>query len=495
MPPQSQAFPADGAEATVRTEEPGLNRSPDLRSVNEMTMHESELEPKKQSPVWCPHGVALGVTVLLAAFTARGAAPDVRRDPTVEVVERVMPCVVNIGTEEIVEYRDPFEEMFREFWGPYHRRREREARYSLGSGVIIDEEGYVLTNLHVVQRARRVWVQLADGRKFEARPIVGTTRSDVALLRLVTQAGEKFQAVRLARDDDLLLGETVLALGNPFGLGGSVSRGILSSKNRRPPLENEPLDIADWLQTDAAINPGSSGGPLINLRGELIGLNVAIYREGQGIGFAIPIKHVAEALSDIFTPEVQESLWFGARLRPGAVPLKVSRVQAGSPADRAGLRPNDQIVQVNGKAPQDFFDATELISQSPKKEAALTVQRGSERRTLRVKLAPLAEVIREKIGLSVQELTPELAAKFGYGLREGLLVADVEDNGPAARADVQAGYLITAIDRQRTLDLLSAAEVLAAKKQGDAVELGLAVWQQRGPFAARREGGATVRVR
>jgi S1-C subfamily serine protease len=339
-----------------------------------------------------------------------------------------------------------------------------------------------------VQRARRVWVQLADGRKFEAKPLVGTTRSDVALLRLDTKGGEKFQAVQFAKDDDLLLGETVLALGNPFGLGGSVSRGILSSKNRRPPLESEPLDIADWLQTDAAINPGSSGGPLINLRGELIGLNVAIYREGQGIGFAIPIKHVAEALSDIFTPEVQESLWFGARLRPGPVPLKVTRVQAGSPAEKAGLRADDQIVQVNGKRPNDFFDGT-------KTEAALTVQRGNDRRTLTVKLAPLAEVVRQKIGLSVQELTPELAAKFGYGARDGLLVASVEDNGPAAQADVQAGYLITALDRQRTLNLLNAAEVLAAKKKGDAVELGLAMWQQRGPFTARREGAVTVRVR
>jgi len=437
----------------------------------------------------------LGITVLLTSLAAQGAEADVRRDATVEAVERVMPCVVNIGTEEIVEYRDPFEDMFREFWGPYYRRREREAHYSLGSGVIIDEEGYVLTNLHVVQRARRVWVQLADGRKFEAKPLVGTTRSDVALLRLDTTGGEKFQAVHLAKDDDLLLGETVLALGNPFGLGGSVSRGILSSKNRRPPLENEPLDLADWLQTDAAINPGSSGGPLVNLRGELIGLNVAIYREGQGIGFAIPIKHVAEALSDIFTPEVQGSLWFGARLRPGPAPLTVTRVQTGSPAEKAGLRADDQIVQVNGKRPKDFFDGTELISQSPKKEAALTVQRGNDRRTLTVKLAPLAEVVRQKIGLSVQELTPELAAKFGYGVGDGLLVANVEDRGPAAQADVQTGYLITALDRQRTLNLLNAAEVLAAKKQGDAVELGLAVWQQRGPFASRREGTVTVRVR
>ena len=150
---------------------------------------------------------------------------------------------------------------------------------------------------------------------------------------------------------------------------------------------------------------------------------------------------------------------------------------------------------MNGTTPKDFFDGTELLSRSPKREAALTVQRGKERRTLTVKLAPLADVIRQKLGVSVQELTTELAAKFGYGLREGLIVSDVEEGGPAARADVQAGYLMTTIDRQRTPDLLSAAELLAAKKPGDEVELGLTVWQQRGPFTSRREGAVTVRVR
>ncbi len=236
----------------------------------------------------------------LAVMPLDGAEPDARRDATVAAVEQVMPCVVNIATETIVEYSDPFEQMLREFWGPYYRRRQPNTQYSLGSAVIIDEDGYVLTNLHVVRRASKVWVKLADGREFETEPtIVVNLRIDVAVLKLKTKEGERFKAVKFAKDDDLLLGETVLALGNPFGLGGSVSRGILSSKNRRPAIEGEPLDVADWLQTDAAINPGSSGGPLINLKGELIGLNVAIYREGHGIGFAVPIKQVTEALSSV----------------------------------------------------------------------------------------------------------------------------------------------------------------------------------------------------
>jgi serine protease Do len=438
----------------------------------------------------------LGLALSLTAPAARSATePDLRRDATVEAVERVMPCVVNIATEEIVEYRDPFEDMFREFWGPYYRQRPREARYSLGSGVIIDEDGYVLTNLHVVQRATKVWVQLSDGREFEARPIVGTTRTDVALLKLTLKAGEKFRAVRFARDDDLLLGETVLALGNPFGLGGSVSRGILSSKNRRPPLEKEPLDIADWLQTDAAVNPGSSGGPLVNLRGELIGLNVAIYREGQGIGFAIPIKQVAEALSGIFTPEVQKSLWFGARIRSGSAALSLTAVLPASPAAKAGLKAGDRILQVNSRVPKDFIQCTDLISASPKGEAALLVERGGDRRAFTVRLLPLGDLLRQRLGLSVQELTPELAAKFGFNPRDGLVVSDVEPDGPASRADVEPGCLVTGIEGQRTPDLFTAAELLGARKPGDRVELNLAIRQQRGPFARVNQGTVALRMR
>ena len=151
------------------------------------------------------------------------------------------------------------------------------------------------------------------------------------------------------------MGETVLALGNPFGLGGSVTKGILSSKNRRPSTGNEPLDVGDWLQTDAAINPGNSGGPLVNLRGELIGLNVAVYREqdgqrGMGVGFSIPVKQVSAAVARFFTPEATHALWFGARIstsRPG--PLTVVNVQPTSPAEKAGLLKGDQIVQVNGE--------------------------------------------------------------------------------------------------------------------------------------------------
>ena len=182
----------------------------------------------------------------------------------------------------------------------------------------------------------------------------------MALLQIRATKGEKFTAVKFAADDDLLLGETVLALGNPFGLGGSVSRGILSSKSRRPATENEPLDVLDWLQTDAAINPGNSGGPLINLRAELIGINVAVFREGQGIGFAIPVKRISEALSEIFTPETIRSLWFGARFRSETNGFAALSVQHSSPAERGGLRVGDLVLRVDGKVARSLIDLNRL---------------------------------------------------------------------------------------------------------------------------------------
>jgi len=298
-----------------------------------------------------------------------------------------MPAVVNVRTETIVERHDPFERLLKEFWGPHYRQRGSETTYSLGSGVIIDEDGWVLTNFHVVNRATKVFVRMADGRELEAEPVVGTPFTDVALLRIHNPKRERFATIKFASDDDLLLGETVIALGNPFGLGGSVSRGILSSKSRRPPSESEPLEVEDWLQTDAAINPGNSGGPLVNLRGELIGVNVAVYREGQGIGFAVPVRRISAALAEISAPEVLKSLWFGARVRPGSAPLTVSSVQGESPAGRAGVRTGDQILQINGQAPSSFLEFNrQLADAGTARTISLLVRRGNARKEINLRL-------------------------------------------------------------------------------------------------------------
>jgi S1-C subfamily serine protease len=419
----------------------------------------------------------------------------------VEAVQKVMPCVVNIATEEVVAVRDPLEDMFREFFDPYYRRRQPNTQYSLGSGVIIDEEGIVLTNFHVVNRARRIWVKLADGREFECEKISSTQLSDVALLRIKAKKDDKFTAVKLAADDDLLVGETVLALGNPFGLGGTVTRGILSSMSRRPPRDNEQLDVLDWIQTDAAINPGNSGGPLVNLRGEMIGMNVAIYREAQNIGFAVPIKRVAAAISEIYSPEYMAKLWFGARIRPGGLPLQVTSVQTESPAGKASLRAGDLITHLNGKKPRSFTDFVgQLIEIKDEADLELSIQRGSEKRTIRLRQVPEdtffnAELIRKKLGLSVQELTPELAVGMGLGRLEGLLIGGVDKTGPASEAGFERGMLITALDDQRTSSVVTAAKLVYGKRKGEKVKFNLIIPRQRGPFLDLRQVAIELTVR
>ena len=424
---------------------------------------------------------------------ARGAAAtslltDVRRDAAVEAVQLVMPAVVNIATETVVQIGDPIENLFREFFDPYYRKRPPNTQHSLGSGVIIDEEGFVLTNYHVVGRASRITVKLMDGREFEADRVNFSSLTDVALLKIRTTNSVRFAAVKFAGDDDLLLGETVLALGNPFGLGGSVSKGILSSKSRRPAAENEPLDVLDWLQTDAAINPGNSGGPLVNVRGELIGINVAIHREGQGIGFAIPVKRLSTALSDIYSPEGLESLWFGARVRPGGAPLQVMSVQVESPAGKAGLRAGDRILQVNGKTPRGFMDfIAELRSVKDKRDATLMVDSAGERKRIEVRMVPEktffnADMIRRRIGASVQELTPELAQSFGFARVDGLLVAGVERGSPAEAADLQRGMVISRIDSETTTSVLATAKKLYGKAKGEKIQVEIVYPRRRGPF-------------
>src|ERR1017187_2795964 len=385
-------------------------------------------------------------------FAAVPESFDIRRDATVEAVEQVMPSVVNIATKNMVPVRDPFDEVYRQFWG--RRQTDSDFSYSLGSGVVIDEAGYLLTNDHVVRRADKIAVKFCTGTNvYSATVVASDPKSDVALLKLNAAPGEKFKAIQFAREDDLLLGETVLALGNPFGLGGSVTRGILSSKSRVLPKEGESLDIPNWLQTDAPINLGNSGGPLVNLRGELIGINVAVLNEvegqrAQGIGFAIPIRRVLEALSDIFPTEFVKSYWFGARVKVGTTPLVITAVQAQSPAGKAGVKAGDAILHVNGKAPKSFIDFADLLAAGAGSEVKLDLQRGTALKEIAVQLVPEKSVfnagmIRDRLGLNLEELTPQVAARYGVGAAEGFLVTGVEEDSQAAKAGLQRGMLVT----------------------------------------------------
>jgi serine protease Do len=417
------------------------------------------------------------------APAATVAQDDIRRDTTVRVIEQVMPSVVNIRTRTVVPVQDPFEAMFRRFYG----QQPSDTMTSLGSGVIIDENGYLLTNDHVVRRAQTIGVQFNTGTNlYEATIIASDAKRDVALLKIKARPGEKFRTIRMAREDDLLLGETVLALGNPFGLGGSVSRGILSSKNRTMPEEGAPLNIPNWLQTDAPINPGNSGGPLINLKGELIGLNVAVFnqtQEGQpvqGIGFAIPIRLVQEALGDILPTEFVKSFWFGARIKVGSYPLVVTSVQPDSPASKAGLKTGDIILQVNGKVPRSFIEFGDLLAARADAENAITIRRGTDVNDLKVKLVPdtvlfNAAMLRKKLGLTLEPVTRGNATVF--------VVSDVEANSPAGEAGLEKNMVITAVDGQVPGDIKSFAKMLNEKKRGEGVVINLLIPQRAGYWA------------
>jgi len=438
--------------------------------------------------------------LLATTRLAGGAAEaDVRRDAAVLATEQVLPSVVNIATESVIEYHEWYDDLLRRFYGRQGSPMREEQ--SLGSGVIIDDEGYVLTNYHVVRRATRIQVKLWDGREYEAEQIVATEGTDVALLKLKSKPGEKFKAIRIAPDDDLLLGETVLALGNPYGLGGAVTKGILSSKNRRPSKGNEPLDVQDWLQTDAAINPGNSGGPLVNLRGELIGLNVAVYMDeqgqrGMGVGFSIPVKQISAALSRFFIPEVTDSLWFGAQIKPGAGSLMIASVQSGSPAAKSGLRSGDQLLEVNGHRPQNPMVCNRLLVSGENHSCSLVVARGSEHRTFNVRLMSLEDLVREKLGLTLLEGAPKPARQVTVPVSESLYIEEVDKKGPADVAGLQRGYMVTAIEGQKANSLRAVAVVLAEAKKGDTVNLSLVVPRRLGSsYVEFRQGTVAVEVR
>jgi S1-C subfamily serine protease len=418
---------------------------------------------------------------------------DVRRDATVLAVEQVLPAVVNVSARTWVDRGgDDFQRLIEEYYG---YRRQPRAEFSRGSGVVIDPEGYVLTNVHVVADVDDIMIQFIDrNESLPAERIALSATKDIALLKIKAPPGRRFKAVKFAREDDLLLGETVMALGNPFGLGGSVSRGILSSKTRRAPEsvpEGTRLAIEDWLQTDAAINPGNSGGPLVNLRGELIGINVAVLRTetgAQGIGFAVPIKRVNEALAEALTGESVQGLWFGARLQPGTRPLTVRSVQEGSPAAASGLEAGDVILEVNGRPAGSLIEFNRaLVAAGAQRDLRLLVRRAASSRTLNLRLVEERKVfdaayVRRRLGALVEPV------------EGGLAVVGVDADGPAARR-LGSGMYLVGLDGQPTTEVMTLAKALHGKPRGAVVQLEVVSFEQRGFFTRRRQGQVSLKLR
>lgn len=435
----------------------------------------------------------------------------------IEVVNRAKPAVVQITTTRSVPTSrsqrsfDFFgEDDFFEFWfGPRERREqqeraepeEQEEVRGLGSGVIVSEEGYILTNNHVIERAEDIAVVLPNGREYKATVVgkdAGRQGTDLAVLKI---DGNDLPTLPLGNSEELQIGEWVIAIGSPFGLAQTVTRGMVSAKGRMSP----GIDIAytDFIQTDAAINRGNSGGALINIRGELIGINTAIATGGGlsygnvGVGFAIPTNLAKRIMTQLIDKGEVERGWLGVSLQPQPIDYDlaeklnletprgalITQVYKGTPAHKAGIRRGDVIVEFDKVAIRDMNHLRHVVAAASVGETTevKVIRKGTEK-ILKVKLekrtqevlakfrsrgepfAPDEEDVGVFANIYVQALTSELAARYGYAGETGVIVAAVERRSPAARAGIGVGTLIQEIEGVEITNLKDYREQIKAVK-------------------------------
>lgn len=403
-----------------------------------------------------------------------------------DLAEMARPGVVNIRTERTVKdggrvfrhfFGDPFggnrRHPFEDFFGPFSDQPQRDYRQrSLGSGFLIDAEGYIVTNNHVIEDADQIKVRLSNGEEYEGEVVGRDPNTDLALIKI--KGAKELTPLVLGDSEELKVGSWVVAIGSPFGLEQTVTAGIVSAKKRV--IGAGPYD--DFIQTDASINPGNSGGPLLDLQGRVVGINTAIVASGQGIGFAIPInmaKTIVNQLKDKgevtrgwlgvaiqdVTPELAE--YYGLEQRKGVL---VTQVFEGDPADQAGVRQNDIIISINDQPVATGRELSAIIANTPVGEKTkITLVRDGRQRTLTAVVAKredqevraaVEQRESDALGLQVAELTPERAQQFGLDKDEsGVLVMDVENGGRAENAGVRAGDIIKGINRQKVDDLKS----------------------------------------
>jgi S1-C subfamily serine protease len=413
--------------------------------------------------------VGLTTAAALAALPALAVAPDEteprRRSHIVEMVEKVAPAVVNIATDQRVENpfgSSRFGALLQEFFDlPEGGPRERFVPNSLGSGVIIRPEGYVATNEHVILGASRIRVTLKDGRTFLAEVVGTDPDSDLAVLKLSDDG--PFPAVRMGRSDDLLIGETVIAIGNPYGFSSSVTTGVVSATGRS--IESGDMVFNDYIQTDALINPGNSGGPLLNINAELIGVNNAVYAPAQGIGFAIPVNRVRRVVEDLIDYGQVRHPWFGFLVEeyalepsPGQIQqtagLRARLVFIDSPADRVGLRPGDRIIKMNGRSIAGRADYDTVLSQvEPDEMLEMETERDGRPRRLSLRGTEFpadkaGDYLSELTGMVLEEIPIELRRRYRFLPDEGLLITDVRRGSRADRMGLRQGDVVIRLDRK-----------------------------------------------
>lgn len=424
-----------------------------------------------------------------------------KRPSFVALVKKLKPAVVNISTEKVVKGggrvfrhyfgpegpsspRDFFgDDFFERFFGDVPERDFKEK--SLGSGFLISNDGYILTNNHVVEGADTIKVRLSDEKEFEGKIIGKDPKTDIALIKVETK--EDLPFVTLGDSDALEVGEWVMAIGNPFGLEQTVTVGVVSAKGRV--IGAGPYD--DFIQTDASINPGNSGGPLINIQGEVIGINTAIIAQGQGIGFATPVNIAKEELPQLkekgrvvrgwlgvvvqkVTPELAES--FGLEEGKGAL---VGKVEKGSPAEKAGVKKGDIIIKFNGKEIKEMNELPRIVAGAPiGKKINVFIFRDGKEKTFQVVIGEMPEektVAFEKkgeknLGMTVQEITPDVASQLGLYDEEGVIVSNVEPGGPADEVGIRRGDIIKEVNRKPIKNMKEySAEIEKVEPGGNAL--------------------------
>jgi Do/DeqQ family serine protease len=418
---------------------------------------------------------------------AGAAADDLRESAVVKAVRKASPAVVNISTVyEIRSRPNPFsgfgnpffDEFFKDFFDPrFERRREHT---SLGSGVIIDgDRGLILTNAHVIRRSGTIQVVLQDEREFEAKIIGADPESDLAVLKIDSK--EKLPSVAMGNSDDLMIGETVIAIGNPFGFSHTVTTGVISALKRS--IRTDERVFQDFIQIDASINPGNSGGPLLNIKGDLIGINTAIYAKAQGIGFAIPIGKAQRTVTDLIQYGEVKQAWIGLVVQemdekitqylkyPGRKGVMVKTVEPDSPAQTAGLREGDVLLAIGNRkisGLDDYLSASKSISAGEPLE--IQIWRSGRSLSVPVKASEFPieradQLAWSLLGIKVEDLTPKNRKDFRIAAKEGVLIKEIRSGTQLARIGVRAGDLLRQIDESGISNHEEFSKVLVKVRQ------------------------------
>jgi len=413
--------------------------------------------------------------IIFLTLSTHGYAETISREsPVVQAVRKIGPAVVNISSRQGVSRRaNPFsgfsghpffDSFFKDFFDPDFDRHYQRA--SLGSGVIIDgHRGYILTNAHVIEKTGSINVVLKDEREFKAQIVGADPDSDLAVLRI--ESDISLPDVKMGTGKDLMIGETVIAIGNPFGFSHTVTTGVISALNRTVRTDNRLY--RDFIQTDASINPGNSGGPLLNIHGDLIGINTAVYAKAQGIGFAIPIDRAKKIISDLIQHGEVIQSWIGLIIQPVdhdlarylKIPDRLHRKNGGvlvkevlspSPAGKAGIRTGDAIISIGHRPIASRADYRATLKEAPTGHTlSLKIWREAQLKTISVKTAlfpkDMAESLARKIlGVLVVDITPKARRRYGLSAENGVIIEDLERQAHLARIGVRPGDVIRQID-------------------------------------------------